>query len=58
MTGNATVSVFHLGNGGRSFEHRPVGPNSYYQWCDGVAVSADRVIGFGQFALQNTGSAS
>ncbi len=53
VTGNATVSVFHLGSGGRSFEHRPVGPNGFYQWCDGVAVSADRVVGIGQFNIQS-----
>lgn len=52
VTGNASVSVFHLGSGGRSFEHRPVGTNAFYQWCDGVAVSPDHAVGVGMDDFQ------
>ncbi|MCY2961995.1 MAG: hypothetical protein NTY35_17700 [Planctomycetota bacterium] len=53
VTGNATVSIFHLGTGGRAFEHRPVGANAYYPWCDGAVASADHAVGFGQYGPQN-----
>lgn len=52
VTGTASISVFHLGSGGRAFEHHPVGANNYYQWCDGVAASADHAVGIGQWAPQ------
>ncbi len=49
VTGNSSISVFHLGTGGRSFEHHAVGPNAYYQWCDGVAATDDKAVGIGQW---------
>jgi hypothetical protein len=48
VTGNGSISVFHLGSGGRAFEHHPAGPNPYYQWCDGAAATLDRAVGVGQ----------
>lgn len=53
VTGNSTISLFHLGTGGKSFEQRPVGPNAYYQWCDGAAASQDRAVGIGQRGSQS-----
>jgi hypothetical protein len=53
VAGNASISVFHLGSGGRAFEHHAVNANPYYQWCDGAAVSADRAVGFGQWGIQS-----
>jgi hypothetical protein len=53
VTGNASVSVFHLGTGGRAFEAHPVGPHAFFQWCDGVAASANRAVGCGQSGPQN-----
>lgn len=53
VTGNASISVFHVGTGGRSFEHHPVGATAFYQWCDGAAASADRAVGVGQWAPQS-----
>ncbi len=52
VAGTGSLSVFHLGSGGRTFEHHPVGPNAYYQWCDGAAASADHAVGIGQWGSQ------
>lgn len=49
VSGNSSVSVFHLGTGGRSFETRPTASTAYYQWCDGIAASANRAVGVGQW---------
>lgn len=53
VTGNASISVFHLGTGGRAFQHQPVGATAYYQWCDGAAASLDRAVGIGQDGPQS-----
>lgn len=52
VTGTSSISVFHLATGGLVFEHRPIGPNHYYQWCDGVAASENKTVGIGQWAPQ------
>jgi hypothetical protein len=48
VTGNSTISTFHLGTGGETFEQRLASANAYYQWCDGAAASLDRAVGIGQ----------
>ncbi len=53
VTGNSTISVFHLGTGGKSFEQRLALPNANYQWCDGATASLDRAVGIGQSGPQN-----
>lgn len=53
VSGTTKVSVFHLGTGGRTFEHQAVGSSNFYQWCDGVAASADRAVAVGQWGSFN-----
>jgi len=50
--GTTKTSVFHLGSGGRAFEHQAVIPNNFYPWCDGAAASQDRVVGIGMWGPQ------
>ncbi len=53
VTGNSTISLFHLGTGGKAFEQRLAPANAFYQWCDGVVASADRAVGIAQTGPQN-----
>ena len=52
VSGNASISVYHLGTGAKLFEHMPVGAHSYYQWCDGVAVDDAHAVAVGQHQPQ------
>lgn len=52
VSGNASISVYHLGTGAKLFEHLPVGPHPYYQWCDGVAVDDAHAVAVGQHQPQ------
>lgn len=52
VTGNSSVSAFHLATGGLTFQHAPVGPNAFYQWCDGIVARDDKAVGIGQWGPQ------
>jgi hypothetical protein len=52
-TGNSSMSVYHLATGARGFEHFPVAPNPYYQWCDGAAATNEKAVGVGQNGPQS-----
>ncbi len=45
VTGNSSIDVFHLATGGLAFEHKPIGQNNWYQWCDGVAAGNEKSVG-------------
>lgn len=53
VAGNSGVAYFHVETGMQTFDTHVVGPNPYYQWCDGVAVSDDKVAAVGQWGGQN-----
>lgn len=53
VAGNSGVAYFHVETGMQTFDTHVVGPTPYYQWCDGVAVSDDKVAAVGQWGPQN-----
>lgn len=53
VTGNSNVTVYELATGAELFTHYPCPTNAYYPWCDGVAVSNDRVVATCQWGDQN-----
>ncbi len=52
VAGNASVTIFHVDTGQQVFDHHEVGPNPFYQWCDGVVASANKVAAVGQHNSQ------
>jgi hypothetical protein len=53
VTGNSNVTVYELATGAELFTHYPCPANAYYPWCDGVAVSNDRVVATCQWDVQS-----
>lgn len=53
VAGNSGVAYYHVETGIQTFDTHVVGPNPWYQWCDGVAVSDDKVAAIGQSGPQN-----
>lgn len=48
VAGNAGVAIFHVETGQQVFDHHEVPENPFYQWCDGVVASANKIAAIGQ----------
>jgi hypothetical protein len=48
VSGTSSIDVFHLSTGGLAFEHHAIGPNNWYQWCDGVAATDTKAVAISQ----------